>query len=111
MCTQLSKSGGISMPTQSIGIRELRENLAEVLLNATGPLQITRHGEPIGLFMPSYKKPTTVKFKKPTAAQIGTLNNTWLKIQEEMKRLGVTEEDIISDLEELHRIRKAQRSA
>ena len=91
------------MPTQSIGIRELRENLAEVLLNATGPVQITRHGEPMGVYLPHKKKITEEQKRK--------LQESHEAILAMMEKAGVTEDDIIADLEELHKARKAKRSA
>jgi len=43
---------------ETIGIREFRENLAEILLDSSAPIAITRHGETVGYYIPARRKLT-----------------------------------------------------
>ncbi|PYP82733.1 MAG: prevent-host-death protein [Candidatus Angelobacter sp. Gp1-AA117] len=43
---------------ETIGIREFRENLAEILLDSSAPIAITRHGETVGYYVPARRKLT-----------------------------------------------------
>jgi antitoxin (DNA-binding transcriptional repressor) of toxin-antitoxin stability system len=86
------------MGTQSVGIREFRENLATYLLESDGPVAITRHGDTIGYFLPTRRK--------PTAEQIEAIRQTEEKIQVMMTAAGVTEDEVI---EEFQRIRAEER--
>jgi PHD/YefM family antitoxin component YafN of YafNO toxin-antitoxin module len=46
------------MEPVTVGIREFRENLAAYLLESQGPVAITRHGDPIGYYIPARHKRT-----------------------------------------------------
>ncbi len=89
------------MATQSVGIREFRDNLATYILESTSPITITRHGDTVGVFFPTRPK--------RTEAQKAAFRATTEKIQAEMDALGINEEDIIADLERLHSERKRLR--
>ena len=81
------------MGTQSVGIREFRENLASYLLESEGPVAITRHGDTIGYYLPTRRK--------PSAAQLDEIREAGEKLQQMMEAAGVTEDDILADFERL----------
>lgn len=86
------------MSTQSVGIREFRDNLATYLLTADKPLAITRHGDTIGFYLPVRRKPSDAEKK--------ALAEAHARLQVEMAAAGVTEDDIV---EEFKRLRKQER--
>ena len=81
------------MSTQSVGIREFRDKLATYLLESDGPLAITRHGDTIGYYLPTRRK--------PTEAQIKALDEAHARMQAAMAAAGVTEDEIIEDFKRL----------
>jgi PHD/YefM family antitoxin component YafN of YafNO toxin-antitoxin module len=83
------------MATQSIGIREFRDKLATYLLQSEGPLEITRHGDTIGYYLPTKRK--------RTEAEKQALEEAALRVQQDMIAHGVTEDDIIEDFQQLKR--------
>jgi PHD/YefM family antitoxin component YafN of YafNO toxin-antitoxin module len=86
------------MSTQTVGIREFRDNLAKYLLESSGPVAITRHGDTIGVYLP--------RRRKRTEAQKKALDEMFERMQAMMAQAGVTEEDIVEDLK---RLRKDER--
>jgi PHD/YefM family antitoxin component YafN of YafNO toxin-antitoxin module len=86
------------MSTQTVGIREFRDNLATYLLESKGPVAITRHGDTIGYYLPVRRKRTEVEKK--------ALDELHAKLQAEMVASGVTEDEII---EEFKRMRDEER--
>ena len=83
------------MGSQSIGIREFRDNLATYLLESDGPLAITRHGDTIGYYLPTKRKRTEAEKK--------ALEEAGERMQEMMKAAGVTEDEIIEDFQRLRK--------
>ena len=83
------------MATQSIGIREFRDKLATYLLQSEGPLEITRHGDTIGYYLPTKRK--------RTEAEKQALEEAALRVQQDMIAHGVSEDDIIEDFQQLKR--------
>lgn len=86
------------MSTQTVGIREFRDNLAKNLLESNGPVAITRHGDTIGVYLP--------RRRKRTEAQKKALDEMFEQMQAMMAEEGVTEEDIVEDFK---RLRKEER--
>ena len=87
------------MATTRIGIREFRENLASVI-EGDSAVAITRHGETVGYYLPARRRPTKEAIARFDAAAA--------KVQGEMARLGVTEEELVADFEELRRKARQQ---
>ncbi len=81
------------MATQSIGIREFRDKLATYLLQSDGPLEITRHGDTIGYYLPTKRK--------RTEAEKAALDAVHAQLQRQMAEAGVTEDEIIEDFKRL----------
>ena len=71
-----------------IGMRELREKLAEYLESSV-PIEITRHGQTIGFYIPVPKR--------PSQSERDALLEAGRRMQEEMARLGITEEELAAD--------------
>lgn len=46
------------METVRVGIREFRDNLASYLLEGSAPVAVTRHGDTVGYFIPTRRRPT-----------------------------------------------------
>ena len=86
------------MSTQTVGIREFRDNLAKYLLSSDGPVEITRHGDTIGVFLP--------RRRKRTEAQRKALEEAFERMQAEMEAAGVSDDDILEDFK---RMRKEER--
>lgn len=86
------------METQKVGIREFREKLATYVLEAEGPMAITRHGDTVGYYIPARRK-------RPTEEQLAAFIEGTNRLHAEMAAAGVTENDIIEDFK---RLRKAE---
>lgn len=71
-----------------VGIRELRARLASHLESVT-PIEVTRHGRTIGLYVPLPQ--TTELDERQRLLLAGRL------MQAELERLGLTEEEISAD--------------
>ncbi|MGA9068654.1 MAG: prevent-host-death protein [Terracidiphilus sp.] len=83
------------MATQSIGIREFRDKLATYLLQSDGPLEITRHGDTIGYYLPTRRK--------RTEAEKRAFEEATLRVRQDMIAHGVTEDEIIEDFQRWRR--------
>jgi len=81
------------MATQRVGIREFRDNLATYVLESDTPIAITRHGDTVGFYIPARRK--------RTEAEKQALNEAASKMQAMMVERGITEEDIIEDIEKI----------
>ena len=71
-----------------VGIRELRAKLASHLESVT-PIEVTRHGRTIGLYVPLPQQAELDERERLLEA--GRL------MQAELERLGLTEEDLSAD--------------
>jgi len=71
-----------------VGIRELRAKLASHLESVT-PIEVTRHGRTIGLYVPLAQEAELDQRERLVAA--GRL------MQAELERLGLTEEELSED--------------
>lgn len=71
-----------------IGMRELREKLAEYL-EASVPIEVTRHGRTIGFYIPVPKR--------PNQSERDALLEAGRRMQEEMARLGITDDELAAD--------------
>ena len=81
------------MATQTIGIREFRDNLSSYLFESDAPVEITRHGERIGLYLPTPRR--------PTKADLDAYHQAHALLQADMAANNVTEEQIFADIEAL----------
>lgn len=82
-----------------IGMRELRAKLAEYL-ESTTPIEVTRHGQTIGFYIPVPKQ--------PNQSERAALVEAGRRMHEEMMRLGISEEELSADFKVW---RKAQDAA
>jgi hypothetical protein len=71
-----------------IGMRELREQLSNYL-ESTDPIEVTRHGQTIGIYIPVPKQPG--QSERDAMLEAGR------RIQEELSRLGFSEDELVAD--------------
>ena len=81
-----------------IGIRELRDKLASYMESSV-PIEVTRHGQTVGFYIPVPRR--------PGQAEREALLEAGRRMQVELSRLGLTEEELVADFK---RWRKAQRA-
>lgn len=81
-----------------IGIRELREKLASYVESSV-PIEVTRHGHTVGFYIPVPRR--------PGQAEREALLEAGHRMQAELSRLGLTEEELAADFK---RWRKTQRA-
>ena len=73
-----------------IGVRELREKLSEYM-ESTVPIEVTRHGQTIGFYIPVPKTPGQSERDAFLAAG--------RRMQEECVRLGISEDELVTDFQ------------
>ena len=83
------------MQTVKVGIREFRENLA-AYLEADGPIAITRHGETIGIYVPTPRK-------RPSQEDIAAFRAATDRLQAAMDAAGLTEDQLMEEIEQARR--------
>jgi len=79
------------MPT--VGIRQFREDLAHYA-DSTAPVQVTRHGQVIGVFVPTEPVRPFDRDRYLASAEA---------LQQEMAAKGIDPEDLIEEFDELRR--------
>lgn len=83
------------MGTLKVGIREFRQKLATYLLETDETVAITRHGDTIGYYIPARRK--------RTQAERDALEEVASRLQREMARAGISEDDIVRGFKEWRR--------
>ena len=86
MCTQVA----LDSVAASVGIRELRARLASHLESAT-PIEVTRHGRTIGLYVPLPHDSGMNERER--------LLEAGRRMQAELERIGLDEETLQSDFQ------------
>lgn len=81
-----------------IGMRELREKLSEYLESSV-PIEVTRHGQTIGFYIPVPKR--------PNQSEREALLEAGKRMQEELTRLGITEDELVADFQAWRKDRDA----
>lgn len=79
---------------QKIGIREFRNNLAKYL-SATEAVAIMRHGQTVGYFLPTHKK--------PEQAELESLKVAAEKLDRLLADSGITEDELVAEFRELRK--------
>jgi len=80
--------------TQRIGVRELREKLS-TFLESSEPLEVTRHGQTIGFFIPIPRR--------PGQAERDALLEAGKRLDEELIRLGLKEDELLNEFKQWRR--------
>ncbi len=89
MCTHCgTKEALLSL---RVGVRELRDKLAEYL-EASMPIEVTRHGQTIGFYIPVPKK--------PSQSERDALLEAGRRMREEMEHMGITEDELVAGFKE-----------
>ncbi len=81
------------MPAIKVGVREFREKIASFLESDT-PVAVTRHGETVGIYIPT-------RSKKPKEAEVTELRAAATRLAELLA--DVDEEEIVSEFKQLRR--------
>jgi antitoxin (DNA-binding transcriptional repressor) of toxin-antitoxin stability system len=89
------------MQATKVGIREFRENLSSYLESKT-PVAITRHGDTIGIYVPTRPK--------PSQADLEALRIAGEKMQELIAAAGATEDELMQDFKKLRREGRMRKS-
>jgi antitoxin (DNA-binding transcriptional repressor) of toxin-antitoxin stability system len=89
------------MPTTKVGVREFRENLS-TYLESKDPVAITRHGDTIGVYLPT---------RRPTEADVEALRIAGEKMRELIEAAGTSEEERMEDFEALRREERLKRAS
>lgn len=82
--------------TERVGVRELRQKLAEYLESGE-PIEVMRHGQTVGFFIPVPRRPGQSEREALLAAG--------RRMDAELARLGLTEDELAADF---RRRRKAR---
>ena len=77
--------------TQRIGVRELREKLS-LFLESSETLEVTRHGQTIGFFIPVPGR--------PGQAQREALLEAGKRMDDELIRLGLKEDELMEEFKQ-----------
>ena len=77
---------------EKIGIREFRNNLAKYL-SATEPVAVMRHGQTVGYFLPTQKK--------PEQAELESLMRAAEKLDRLLVDSGITEDELVEEFRQL----------
>ena len=73
-----------------IGIRELREKLAEYSESSV-PIEVTRHGQTVGFYIPVPRR--------PSQSERDALLEAGRRLQGELAKLGITEDELMADFQ------------
>ncbi|MCB1937307.1 MAG: hypothetical protein KDF59_15355 [Nitrosomonas sp.] len=82
--------------TQRIGVRELREKLS-LFLESSETIEVTRHGQTIGFFIPVPKR--------PGQTQREALQEAGKRMDDELVRLGLKEDELMDEFRQWRRQR------
>ncbi|MVF23674.1 prevent-host-death protein [Methylocaldum sp. BRCS4] len=82
--------------TQRVGVRELREKLTS-FLDSTVPIEVTRHGQTIGFFIPIPRR--------PGQAEREALLEAGKRLDQELVRLGLKEDELLEEFKQWRRQR------
>jgi antitoxin (DNA-binding transcriptional repressor) of toxin-antitoxin stability system len=82
--------------TQRVGVRELREKLTS-FLESTVPIEVTRHGQTIGFFIPIPRR--------PGQAEREALLEAGKRLDQELVRLGLKEDELLEEFKQWRRQR------
>jgi hypothetical protein len=88
------------MTTIKVGVREFRERIASFLESDT-PVAVTRHGETLGVYVPTRRK-------QPKTANLAELKAAAARLAEALA--DVDEEQVVVEFKQLRRQQKGRRS-
>ena len=86
------------MTTIKVGVREFRERIASFLESDT-PVAVTRHGETVGVYIPTQRK-------RPKTAELGELKAAADRLAKLLA--DVDEEEVVTEFGQMRRQKKNQ---
>ena len=84
------------MTTIKVGVREFRERIASFLESDT-PVAVTRHGETVGVYIPTQRK-------RPKRAELGELKAAADRLAKVLA--DVDEEEVVAEFKRMRRQKK-----
>lgn len=84
------------MTTIKVGVREFRERIASFLESDT-PVAVTRHGETVGVYIPTQRK-------RPKTAELGELKAAADRLAKLLA--DVDEEEVVAEFKQMRRRKK-----
>jgi PHD/YefM family antitoxin component YafN of YafNO toxin-antitoxin module len=84
------------MTTIKVGVREFRERIASFLESDT-PVAVTRHGETVGVYIPTQRK-------RPKTAEVGELKAAADRLAKLLA--DVDEEEVVAEFKRIRRQKK-----
>ena len=87
------------MQTERVGVREFRENLSGYLESPT-PVAITRHGETIGFFVPTRRR--------PSEADLDALRRAGERLSDIIEASGASEDELVNEFKAQREKRRAK---
>jgi antitoxin (DNA-binding transcriptional repressor) of toxin-antitoxin stability system len=90
------------MPTERVGIRQFRENLSEYI-DSTEPVAITRHGQTVGIYVPT--KPKVTEEDRRAFREAGE------RMRAVLREDGIDPEDLIREFDELRKPKRGRKIA
>ena len=88
--------------TQRVGVRELRENLS-LFLESSETLEVTRHGQTIGFFIPIPSR--------PGQAEREALIEAGKRMDDELIRLNLKEDELMEEFKQWREQRQQSNAA
>ena len=79
---------------KTVGVREFREDLATYLYSDE-PIAVTRHGQTVGIFIPTSREPID--------ARLAAFHEAAARLDAILEPLGISEEEWVDDFEQLRR--------
>ena len=90
------------MPAERVGIRQFRENLSGYL-ESDKPVAITRHGQTVGVYVPT--KP------KVTEEDTRAFHEAGERMRAILREDGIDPEDLIREFDELRKPKRSRKIA
>ena len=86
------------MPTTKVGVREFRQRMT-TLLQGQDPVAVTWHGETIGFYIPTKRKPVL-------ESDLHALRTAASRLEGLLAGAGVGEEEVVEEFKQLRKQRR-----
>jgi antitoxin (DNA-binding transcriptional repressor) of toxin-antitoxin stability system len=83
---------------QKVGMREFREHLPQYL-SASIPIAITRHGETVGVYIPT-------RHRQPQQEELDAIKQAAVQLDQLLMSHGITEAQLLSEFRALRERKK-----
>lgn len=83
----------------TVGVREFRQDLADYI-DQPEPVNVTRHGQTVGLFIPVHRD---------RKAEIAAYSEAAKKASALLEKLGMSEDEIVAEFDTMRKARRKDR--